>query len=209
MLDPILRRQAGGVELYNEMPRALSSPEITDVIALYRQAARRARSAGFDGVEVHGANGYLPNDRRHQIKAYGFVQVTPEIMVGGNAILASGRPKNCIGNAPTNNPNVTNYSGYGSAYFFCKGVAAPRGTFGKMPWDTRLDLNFVYKPSVLPGFAVKVDVFNVFNNQTVETIEERYNAAGGSTNIRTTYGSVQSYSAPKSVKFTASYDYKF
>ena len=59
VLDPILRRQAGGVELYNEMPRALSSPEITDVIALYRQAARRARSAGFDGVEVHGANGYL------------------------------------------------------------------------------------------------------------------------------------------------------
>jgi len=155
------------------------------------------------------SDGLLPNHRTHSIKAFGYYQVSAEFGIGANALLASGRPKNCIGNAPTNNPNVTNYSGYGSAYFFCKGVAAPRGTFGKMPWDTRLDLNFVYKPSVIPGFAVKVDIFNVFNNQTVETIEERYNAAGGSTNIRTTYGSVQSYSAPKSVKFTASYDYKF
>jgi 2,4-dienoyl-CoA reductase-like NADH-dependent reductase (Old Yellow Enzyme family) len=59
VLDPVLRRQAGGVELYNEMPRALSAQEIPAVIDLFRQAARRARAAGFDGVEIHGANGYL------------------------------------------------------------------------------------------------------------------------------------------------------
>ena len=59
VLDPILRRQAGGVELYNEMPRALQTQEIPSVIDLFRQAARRARAAGFDGVEIHGANGYL------------------------------------------------------------------------------------------------------------------------------------------------------
>lgn len=59
VLDPILRRQAGGVELYNEMPRALQAQEIEGVIDLFRQAARRARTAGFDGVEIHGANGYL------------------------------------------------------------------------------------------------------------------------------------------------------
>ncbi|MDM4768497.1 TonB-dependent receptor plug domain-containing protein [Pelomonas sp. SE-A7] len=158
------------------------------------------------------SDGLLPNHRTHSIKAFGLYQMTSEFGIGVNTLLASGRPKNCIGNAPADPvkyPNVTNYSGYGSAYFFCKGVPAPRGTFGKLPWDTRLDLNFVYKPEVLKGFAFKVDIFNVFNNQTIETIEERYNAAGGSTNIRNTYGSVQSYSAPKSVKFTASYDYKF
>ncbi len=59
VLDPVLRRQAGGVTLYNEMPRALSEQEVTDIIALFRDAARRARKAGFDGVEIHGANGYL------------------------------------------------------------------------------------------------------------------------------------------------------
>jgi N-ethylmaleimide reductase len=40
-------------------PRALSVSEIPAVVASYRDAARRAMDAGFDGVEVHGANGYL------------------------------------------------------------------------------------------------------------------------------------------------------
>ncbi len=40
-------------------PRALRTDEIPGVIAAYRHAARCAIDAGFDGVEVHGANGYL------------------------------------------------------------------------------------------------------------------------------------------------------
>ncbi|MEM1223049.1 MAG: alkene reductase [Verrucomicrobiota bacterium] len=44
-----------------ETPRALGLEEITGVIADYRAAAERAKAAGFDGVEVHSANGYLLN----------------------------------------------------------------------------------------------------------------------------------------------------
>src|SRR5664279_1861145 len=40
-------------------PRALRTDEIPAVVASYRTAARNAMDAGFDGVEVHGANGYL------------------------------------------------------------------------------------------------------------------------------------------------------
>ncbi|KAF8890981.1 FMN-linked oxidoreductase [Infundibulicybe gibba] len=40
-------------------PRALTLPEIDEYVALYAQAARNAIEAGFDGVEIHGANGYL------------------------------------------------------------------------------------------------------------------------------------------------------
>jgi N-ethylmaleimide reductase len=40
-------------------PRALRTDEIPGVVDQYRQAAKRAREAGFDGVEVHSANGYL------------------------------------------------------------------------------------------------------------------------------------------------------
>lgn len=40
-------------------PRALRLDEIPDVVEQYRHAARCAKQAGFDGVEIHAANGYL------------------------------------------------------------------------------------------------------------------------------------------------------
>jgi N-ethylmaleimide reductase len=42
-----------------ETPRALETSEVADVVESFRQAARNALKAGFDGVEIHGANGYL------------------------------------------------------------------------------------------------------------------------------------------------------
>ena len=44
-----------------ETPRALETGEIAGVVAEYRRAAELAVAAGFDGVEVHAATGYLPN----------------------------------------------------------------------------------------------------------------------------------------------------
>ncbi|EIW75438.1 FMN-linked oxidoreductase [Coniophora puteana RWD-64-598 SS2] len=43
------------------VPRALTIPEIKEYIRLYGIAAQNAIEAGFDGVEIHGANGYLPD----------------------------------------------------------------------------------------------------------------------------------------------------
>lgn len=40
-------------------PRALETSEISGIVEQYRQGAQNALFAGFDGVEVHGANGYL------------------------------------------------------------------------------------------------------------------------------------------------------
>ena len=40
-------------------PRAMSEQDITGVIRAFGQAARRAREAGLDGVQIHGAHGYL------------------------------------------------------------------------------------------------------------------------------------------------------
>jgi 2,4-dienoyl-CoA reductase-like NADH-dependent reductase (Old Yellow Enzyme family) len=40
-------------------PRPLALPEIAEVVAAYRKGAENAERAGFDGVELHGANGYL------------------------------------------------------------------------------------------------------------------------------------------------------
>jgi len=40
-------------------PRALATTEIPEIVEQYRLAARNALAAGFDGVEIHAANGYL------------------------------------------------------------------------------------------------------------------------------------------------------
>lgn len=42
-----------------ETPRALETDEVAAVVEDYRRAAERAKAAGFDGVEIHAANGYL------------------------------------------------------------------------------------------------------------------------------------------------------
>jgi N-ethylmaleimide reductase len=44
-----------------ETPRALETAEVVAVVEDYRRAAERAKAAGFDGVEIHAANGYLIN----------------------------------------------------------------------------------------------------------------------------------------------------
>ena len=41
------------------IPRALRSEEIPDIVEQFRLGAKNAKEAGFDGVEIHGANGYL------------------------------------------------------------------------------------------------------------------------------------------------------
>ena len=44
---------------YKEMPKELTEPEIFQIIENFALAARRAKDAGYDGVQIHGAHGYL------------------------------------------------------------------------------------------------------------------------------------------------------
>ena len=57
-------------------PRALETSEIPAVIADYKRGAENAKKAGFDGVHIHGANGYLldqflQDSTNHRTDAYG------------------------------------------------------------------------------------------------------------------------------------------
>jgi len=60
----------------HEVPRALETSEIPRVVDDYRRAAQRAKAAGFDGVEIHAANGYLidaflQSKTNHRTDSYG------------------------------------------------------------------------------------------------------------------------------------------
>ncbi len=59
-----------------EVPRALGTDELPGIVADFANAAELAKSAGFDGVEVHGANGYLLDEflqskSNHRTDQYG------------------------------------------------------------------------------------------------------------------------------------------
>ena len=74
-------RPAGHVSVLRPMeefvtPRALELSEIPAVIEAYRKGAENAKAAGFDGVEIHGANGYLidqflQDSTNHRTDEYG------------------------------------------------------------------------------------------------------------------------------------------
>lgn len=155
-------------------------------------------------------NGRLPNDRTHVIKAFGFYNVTPEFSIGGNLLLSSGRPKQCLGKYP--DPSNLASQLYGTSLFhYCApgatpsvgtAVPDPRGARGEMPWESSLDLNVAYKPNWFQGLMFKVDVFNVFNSQT--PLQQRDRALPANR-----FELVEAYSSPRAVKFSVQYDKKF
>lgn len=106
-----------------ETPRALTTEEIKDVVRDYKQAALNAIEAGFDGVELHAANGYLPNQflaesANHRTDEYGGsiennARFTLEIMkelitaVGGEKVGIKISPFHPYGGILLNDPVAT------------------------------------------------------------------------------------------------------
>jgi outer membrane receptor for monomeric catechols len=105
---------------------------------------------------------------------------------------------------------------YGSAYHYCfgsdgsKNVPSPQGAAGRLPWDIRLDTSLTYRPAVVKGLSFKLDVFNVFNKQSVQQIDQQFNTDEGSRSATYgTPGAFVGYTAPRAAKFTVEYNHAF
>ena len=164
-----------------------------------------SQTVSWDNPELmENANGLLPNHRKHQLKARGYYQLTPEFMLSTSFLYASGRPRNCIGSYPDRtNPNST----YGSYYYYCNGKPSPRGQYGTLPSAYSLDFGVRYSPQSVKGLTVSADIYNLLNRQAAQNINERYNTNSSSTTINPTWGRVRSYSAPRYVQFGIRYDF--
>ena len=142
----------------------------------------------FDYPELMiGADGFLPNDRRHSLKLFGNYEINDEWSVGANLLVQSGRPINCFG-------YLGGYetSRYANSYFSCDldsnpddnadngSTVVPRGSAGRTPWTKTLDLNIAYKPAFADGrLTFKADIFNVTgSHEAVAVYEDGEDSAG-------------------------------
>lgn len=111
------------------MPRALERHEIPAIIAQFGAGAARAKEAGFDGVEIHGANGYLPDQflqdgTNHRTDDYGgsienrarfLIEATQAAIdaVGADRVGVRLSPSGTYGSMTDSNPQET--FGYAAA----------------------------------------------------------------------------------------------
>lgn len=172
----------------------------------------------FDfGSLTDGSDGYLANDRRHVFKAYGNYAITPEVRLGFNATVSSGRPLNCIGFVPDGLPDSSDAANYTTASsYYClgndgKSHLIQRGTVGRTPWSGSLDLQLAYMPTMAKGkLTIQADVFNVFNSlKAIELNEQRDYSRDtvGEGKLNPNYQQPTSFQTPRSVRLTARYEF--
>ncbi len=152
---------------------------------------------------MDGAEGYLPNDRRHSFKLYGAYALTEELSVGMNMTLVSGRPVSGFGHGlPDGYGTVNDVYEYGQTYFLGadNSAYAPRGAFGRTPWVANFDLTVAYNTTVNgTDVTLQADVFNVFNAAGVTKYDETQNDGA----INEDFLLPTNFQAARSVQFSA------
>jgi hypothetical protein len=197
----------------------------------YVQSTLQQDDAGltqdFDfGSFTDGAKGYLPNDRRHVLKAYGTYKPHEDWRIGGNMLIASGRPLSCIGFVPSTVPDYDAVDGHtgakdytsASAYYCVnsqtgKSELKQRGSQGRTPWTSQIDAQVAYTPKIGKGrLTLQMDVFNVLNNQKVTRVNEVKDYSRATTSAvegkaSANYLSPTNYQDGRSFLFTARYEF--
>ena len=165
-------------------------------------------TADFDFPEIMiGANGYLPNDRRHAIKLYGGFNITKEWSVGVNLLGQSGAPISCYGGG--GGTLGTEY-GYAGQFHYCNGKISPEGSGGRTPWLWTFSPNVQYKPAWAKGLYFQITALNLFNNDTPTFVWERsegINASGTVTTKYSNYKLPKYFNTPRYVRLQVEYDF--
>jgi outer membrane receptor protein involved in Fe transport len=157
------------------------------------------------------SGGYLANDRRHQLKAFGAYQIAPEWMASATLRVYSGTPKSCLGlfsiDGIDENSAAADPIGYGASYHTCAGLASAPGKAGRTPWTEILDLGLQYRPNFSDGkLALTMQVFNALNQQRPIQTDASFGNDSPYT-VSNTWDMPLYYQQPRYVQFSVSYDF--
>jgi outer membrane receptor for ferrienterochelin and colicin len=151
---------------------------------------------------MDGADGNLPNDRRHVVKFFGSYEVTEDLVVGWNSTLASGRPRGVQGGSYWTSDSDL-YGSYGDTYYVTQDDGSityhPRGSNGTTSWTFTLDLsaNYIFEINDIEMKA-SLDIFNVLDNSQVTSIVDNYEGIGWAAGERNQfYGAAKTWQTPR------------
>ena len=147
---------------------------------------------------MDGADGYLPNDRRHALKIFASYSITEELIIGLNTRLTSGRPRNALGAGYY--PDQSSYQ-YGDTYYVGD-TKFSRGSLGRTPWTATVDTNIKYDLSNLDIFDsayISLNIYNLFDASNVTNYQE-IAEDGAAFNPDATFGSAVSWQTPRRVE---------
>lgn len=171
-----------------------------------------ATSQNWDAWQIMAyANGYLPNDRRHQFKAYGAYAFTPEWLISANVRISSGAPIMCFGyydpdGSIDHGSAEADPIGYSNSYHTCFGEPWTPGK-KTAPWTHRYDVGLTYKPAYFDHkMAVSLNVFNVFD-EGKPTSYYQYAEDDGPYSMTADYMLPIGFTTPRYVQLSVSYDY--
>lgn len=173
--------------------------------------ANISKTQDWDAAEIMAfADGYLANDRRHQLKIRGSYQVSPEWLVSGKLRVLSGMPISCLGYfSPDGSIDESSTAGdpigYGSSYHTCFGQVQKPGV-ERTPWTHPLDLSVSYRPAMFDHkLALGLQVFNVLNERKVTQVQVQ--SETDPYTVDNTFMMPLSQQTPRYLMFTASLDF--
>ncbi len=149
---------------------------------------------------LDGAYGPLPNDRTHVVKLFGAWEFIPDWQMGFNVLMQTGRPINAFGIHPTDPFAAL----YGAESFYQNGQLVPRGTRGRTPFVTNVDLSLQYTQHLNWRNAqaiYRIDVFNLFNAHNVTEVVETAEQESGVPDPN--YLLPTNFQDPQAVRFSA------
>ncbi|WP_434027012.1 TonB-dependent receptor [[Pseudomonas] boreopolis] len=170
-----------------------------------------SKTQDWDVAELMAfSDGYLANDRRHQIKIRGSYALNDEWLLSGNARILSGMPISCLGfYNPDGSIDEASEAGdpvgYGASYHTCFGKVAKPGS-KRTPWTHNYDLGVTYSPVAFDHkLRLSLQVLNLLNER--KPLQVDVTSEDDPYTVSNTYLMPLAFQTPRYVMFTASVDF--